>query len=73
MRKCRPWQWHLGEVYRNFNGVTYYTCRAVDHEGEGLESIVAKTRDRKAAMKLFRKSMKGHGRPESIVTDRLRS
>jgi putative transposase len=37
------------------------------------ESIVHKTRDRKAAPKSLKKSMKRHGRPETIVTDRLRS
>ena len=35
--------------------------------------IVTKTRDRKAALKLLMKSMKRHGRPETIVTDWLRS
>ena len=38
-----------------------------------LESVVTKTRDRKAALKFLKKSMKRHGRPEVIVTDRLRS
>ena len=38
-----------------------------------LESVATKTRDRKAALKLLKKSMKRHGRPENIVTDRLRS
>ena len=55
------------------NGVTHYLWRAVDHEGEVLESIVTKTRDRKAALKFLKKSIKRHGRPENIVTDRLRS
>jgi putative transposase len=31
--------------------------RAVDHESEVLESIVAKTRDRKAALKFVKKSV----------------
>ncbi|MFN5998550.1 MAG: DDE-type integrase/transposase/recombinase, partial [Paracoccaceae bacterium] len=47
--------------------------RAVDHEGEVLESIVTKTRDRKAALKFLKKSMKRHGRPDTTVTDLLRS
>jgi len=51
----------------------HYLWRAVDHEGEVLESVVTKTRDRKAALKFLKKSMKRHGRPETIVTDRLRS
>ena len=41
--------------------------------GEVLESVVTKTRDRKAALKLLKKSMKRHVRPENIVTDRLHS
>ena len=73
MRACRQWRWHLDEVYVKINGVTHYLWRAVDHEGEVLESFVTKTRDRKAALKFLRKSMKRHGRPENIVTDKLRS
>jgi putative transposase len=53
------------------NGETHYLCRAVDHEGEVLESYVTKRRDRKAALKSLRKSMKRYGRPEVIVTDKL--
>jgi putative transposase len=45
----------------------------VDHEGEVLESFVTKKRDTKAALKFLRKAMRKHGRPEVIVTDRLRS
>ncbi len=73
MRGCKHWRWHLDEVFVKINGVTHYLWRAVDHEGEVLESVVTKARDRKAALKLLKKSMKRHGRPENIVTDRLRS
>lgn len=55
------------------NGVPHYLWRAVDHEGEEQERVVTKTRDRKAALGLLKKSMKRHGQPEKIVTDRLRS
>ena len=73
MRACKHWCWHLDDVYVKINGVTHYLWRAVDHEGEVLESLVTKTRDRRAALKFLKKSMKRHGRPEVIVTDRLRS
>jgi putative transposase len=72
-RGCKHWRWHLDEVFVKINGVTHYLWRAVDHEGEVLESVVTRTRDRKAALKFLKKSMKRHGRPENIVTDRLRS
>ena len=48
--------------------------RAVDHEGEVLESYVTKRRDRKAALKFLRKAMKRYGPARmSVVTDLLRS
>jgi putative transposase len=55
------------------NRVTHDLWRAVDHEGEVLESVVTKSRDRIAALKFLKKSIKRHGRPKTIVTDRLRS
>jgi putative transposase len=73
MRNCRQWRWHLDEMCVKINGEMHYLWRAVDHEGEVLESFVTKTRDRKAALKFLKKSMRRHGRPERLVTDRLRS
>jgi len=51
----------------------HYLWRAVDHEGEVLESFVTKERDKAAALKFIKKAMKRHGSPHAIVTDRLRS
>ena len=45
----------------------------MDHEGEVLEVFATKRRDRKAALKLLKRTMKRYGRPWAIVTDRLRS
>jgi putative transposase len=73
MRAYSNWRWHLDEVFVNINGETHYLWRAVDHEGEVLESYVTKRRDRKAALKFLKKSMKRHGRPHILVTDKLRS
>src|SRR4028119_593834 len=67
------WRWHLDEVFVRVNGVQHYLWRAVDHEGEVLEAFVSKTRDTQAALKFLRKLMKRHGRPEEVVTDKLRS
>ena len=67
------WRWHLDEVFVKINGEQQYLWRAVDHEGEVLESYVTKRRDRKAALKFLRKSMRRHGSPEVLVTDKLRS
>jgi putative transposase len=73
MRAYSNWQWHLDEVFVKINGETHYLWRAVDHEGEVLESFVTKRRDRKAALKFLRKKMKRHGRVHVFVTDKLRS
>ena len=71
--KSSRWRWHLDEVFVKINGERHYLWRAVDHEGEVLESYVTKTRDKKAALKFLRKAMRKHGQPEVIVTDKLRS
>jgi putative transposase len=67
------WQWHLDEVFVKVNGETHYLWRAVDHEGEVLESYVTKRRNKKSALKFLKKSMKRFGPPHIIVTDKLRS
>ena len=73
MRISTQWRWHMDEVFVQINGETHYIWRAVDHEGEVLEAYVIKRRDRTAALRFLRKTMKRYGRPEIIVTDRLRS
>ncbi|MBU1606614.1 MAG: IS6 family transposase [Alphaproteobacteria bacterium] len=73
MRGYRQWQWHLDEVYVKINGEMHYLWRAVDQEGEVLESYVTKTRDRAAALRFIKKTLKRHGSPETITTDGLRS
>src|SRR6056297_1414346 len=72
-RKSSRWRWHLDEMFVKINGVKHYLWRAVDHEGEVLESFVTKTRDKKAALKFLKKAMRRHGRAGGLVTDRLRS
>jgi putative transposase len=48
-----------------------YLWRAVDHEGEVLETFVTKTRDKMAAVKFLEKAMGRHGPCNRIVTDKL--
>jgi len=73
MRAHSSWQWHLDEVFVKINGETHYLWRAVDYEGEMLETYVTKLRDRKEALKILKKTMKRFGQPHVIVTDKLRS
>src|SRR5215204_948673 len=73
MRGFRQWRWHLDEMYVKVNGEMRYLWRAVDHEGEILESFVTKERDKAAALRFMKKALKRHGSPEAITTDGLRS
>jgi len=72
-RSYSLWRWHLDEVFVRINGETQYLWRAVDHEGEVLQVFATKRRDRKAALRFLRKSMKRYGRPDVLATERLRS
>ena len=72
MRSFRHWRWHLDEVFVKINGERHYLWRAVDHEGEILESYVTKKRDKSAALRFLKQALKRHVRAETIVTDGLR-
>jgi putative transposase len=49
IRHFRHRRWHLDEVLVTINGVKHDLWRAVDQDGEVLESFVTKRRDKKAA------------------------
>lgn len=67
------WKRQLDEVFVKINGETHYLWRAVDHEGEVLESYATKRRDRKVALKFLRNLMRKHGQVDEFVTDKLKS
>ncbi|SMC33970.1 IS6 family transposase [Novosphingobium sp. B1] len=73
MRGYRHWKWHLDEMYVKVNGEMVYLWRAVDHEGEVLESYITRSRDKSAALRFMKKTLKRHGSPEAITTDGLGS
>jgi len=73
MRAFRHWRWHLDEMYVKLNGEMVYLWRAVDQEGEILESFVTRTRDKAAALTFMKKALKRHGSPVTTTTDGLRS
>lgn len=55
------------------NGKRHYLWRAVDHEGEVLEAVVTKRRNKAAALKFLKKLMKRHGKAETVATGRFAS
>ena len=69
--KSSRWRWHLDEDFVKINGKTHYLWRAVDHDGEVLESYATKRRDKKAALEFLRKAMRKHGNLEVFETDQL--
>src|SRR5438270_981150 len=67
-------RWHLDEMVVRIAGRRMYLWRAVDHEGEILDMLVQRRRDKRAALRLIRKLLRKHGvAPKLVVTDKLRS
>ena len=50
-----------------------YLWRSVDRKGEILESFITNCRDKDAAMRFMKKTLKRHGSPAVITTHGLRS
>lgn len=73
IRRSRPRPcsvWHLDEMVVRINGKRMFMWRAVDDEGEVLDALVQKRRNKRAALKLLRKLPKRQGyTPDEIVTD----
>ena len=67
VRGFRHWRWHLHEMYVKLGGEMVYLWRAVNREGEILESYVIRKRDKPAALVFIKKALKRHGKAEQIV------
>src|SRR5271165_267849 len=74
-RRPRPTaRWHLDEMAVTIAGRRFWLWREVDDEGEVLDLLVQRRRDKAAAVKLMRKLLKKQGfAPDVLVTDKLRS
>jgi len=74
-RRPRPTsQWHLEEMAVMIAGRQVWLWRAVDDEGEVLDLLVQRRRNKAAAVKLIRRLLKKQGfAPDMLVTDKLRS
>jgi len=73
-RRHRPTsRWHLDEMAVLIAGRRFWLWRAVDDEGEVLDLLVQRRRDKTAAVKLMRKLLKKHGfAPDVLVMNVLR-
>ena len=53
--------WHLDEFFVTLNGRQQYLWRAVDEDGDVLDILVQSRRNRRAAVRFFRKLLKRQG------------
>jgi putative transposase len=66
--------WYVDEVFVKIRGQQLYLWRAVDQDGDVLDILVTKKRNRQAAKRFFRKVLKGQSDvPCRLVTDKLKS
>src|ERR1700726_1858306 len=74
-RRPRPSdRWHLDEMVVGIAGERMYLWRAVGHEGEVLDVLVQRRRDKRAALRLMRKLLRKRGfAPKLLTTDKLGS
>ena len=67
-------RWHLDEMVLPIAGESLHMWRAVDSEGEALDILMQRRRDKAAALKLLKKQLKSQGfAPTATVTDKLGS
>ncbi len=66
--------WHLDEAVITIQGTQQYLWRAVDQDGDTIDILVQRRRNKKAAIRFFRRLLKGQGRePRWLYTDKLKS
>jgi putative transposase len=66
--------WYVDEVFIAIRGKSHCLWRAVDQDGDVIDILVTKRRDRQAAKRFFRKALKRQGQaPWQLVTDKLRT
>ena len=66
--------WYLDEVFIKIRGELNYLWRAVDQDGDTIDILVQKRRNKAAAKQFFRKLLKGQCQvPWRMITDKLKS
>jgi len=72
-RPCRRHvgdRWFVDETYVKVAGVWRYVYRAVDQHGQVIDVFVSKHRDIAATKQFFSASLRAHGQPVEVVTDK---
>ena len=61
-------RWHLDEVFLRINGQQQYLWRAVDQDGDVIDTLVQPHRDQRAAERFFRKLLRSQGAEPLRIT-----
>ena len=62
--------WRMDETYIKIKGQWKYLYRAVDKNGDTVDFLLTAKRDRKAALRFFKKAIKSNGIPEKVNIDK---
>jgi len=62
--------WRMDETYIKVGGKDRYLYRAVDKEGNTVDFLLTKRRQRMSAQKFFNKALENNGRPRVINIDK---
>jgi len=66
--------WHPADVFVSIQGERQYLWRAVNQDGDTIDILVQRRRNKQAAVRFFRRLLKGQGRePRWMITDTLKS
>jgi len=71
---CLGDAWYLDEVFITIQGEQQYLWRAVAQDGDTIDLLVQRRRNKKAAERFFRRLIKGQGgKPRWLMTDKLKT
>lgn len=62
-------RWRMDETYVKVKGQWKYYYRAVDKQGQTIDFLLTATRDKKAALRFFKKAIKHNGKPSLVNID----
>ena len=61
--------WRVDETYIKVKGQWCYLYRVVDKQGQTVDFLLSKNRDRAAVVRFFKKAVSNHDVPEKITLD----
>jgi putative transposase len=62
--------WRMDETYIKVKGRWKYLYRAVDKTGQTIDFLLTAHRDKKAALRFFKKAVGQHGLPDKVTIDK---